>query len=247
MRIVIDEKNYKRKALLGRITLFGSLAILMGGLLLTLFGGQLGLLNPENSTLILVVYVVILLVGFAVSRLGFYFGNRYLSPTRPDAVLRDNLKGLDRKYALMVFQQPTNYMLIEPGGVTVFVVRNQEGKVAFREGRWKRRESLVRFWFGRDEPLGNPTEELTTEMGKVNKILTEKLTSLKVPVRGVVVFSHPKVDLDVEPAPFAILRADALKDYLRGAGKWKELPSSIQRKMREALGAPEMPKVESPS
>ncbi len=245
MRIVVDEKKYKRMALLGRVALFGSLAILMGGLLLTLFGQQIGLLGPENTTLFMVVYIGILLLGFSVSRLGFYFGNRYLSPTRPDAVLRENLKGLDRKYALMVFRNPTNYMLIEPGGVTVFVVRGQEGKVAYREGKWKRRESFLRFWFGRDEPLGNPTEDLTNEMNKVNAILTAKMPTLKVPLRGVVVFSNPKAELDVEPSPITVLRADALKDYLRGAGKLRELPNSIQRKVREALGAPDLPKAET--
>lgn len=244
MKIVIDEKNYKRKALIGRIALFGSIGILLGGLLLTLFGQQIGLLSPQNSTLFFVLYLFILLTGFAVSRVGFFLGNRYLAPTRPDAVLRDALKGLDRKYALMLFQGLTNYMLVEPGGITVFVARGQEGKTAFREGKWKRKESMLKFWFGREEPLGNPTADLNTEMAKVNKVLAEKMPTLKVPVRGVVVFTSPKAILDIEPSPIIILPATELKDYLRGAGKLKELPNSIQRKMREAVGAPELPKAE---
>lgn len=247
MKIVIDEKKYKRMALLGRIALFGSLGILLGGLLLTLFGQQIGLLNPENSTLFFIIYLGILFLGFTASRVGFHYGNRYLAPTRPDMVLRESLKGLDRKYALMLFRGPTNYLLIEPGGVTVFVVRNQEGKVTYREGKWKRRESLLRFWFGRDEPLGNPTADATEEMTKVNQVLTEKLPNLKIPLRAVVVFSNPKVILDVEPSPIAILRANELKDYIRGAGKLKDLPNSIQRKMREALGAPDLPRPETQS
>ena len=244
MRIIVDDKKYKRMALLGRVSLFGSLAILMGGLLLTLFGQQIGLLNPQNTTLFMVVYIGILLLGFAVSRLGFYFGNRYLSPTRPDAVLREGLKGLDRKYTLLIFQGPTNYMLVEPGGITVFVVRNQEGPVAYQGGKWKRGENLFKFWFGRDEPLGDPSADLTTEMGKVNKALTEKMPNLKVPLRGAVVFSSPKVVLDAEPSPIAVLRIEDVKDFIRGAGKLKELPNSIQRKMREAVGAPDLPKAE---
>lgn len=247
MKIVIDEKRYKRMALLGRIALFGSLGILLAGLLLTLFGQQLGLLNPENSTLFFVVYLAILLVGFTASRIGFHYGNRYLAPTRPDKVLRDSLKGLDRKYALLLFREPTNYLLIEPGGITVFIVRNQEGKIAYKEGKWKRRESLLRFWFGRDEPLGDPTADALEELGKVNKLLTEKLPTLKIPLRAIIVFSNPRAILDVEPSPIAVLPADGLKDYLRGPGKLKELPNSIQRKMREALGAPEVPRPESQS
>lgn len=247
MKIVIDEKRYKRMALLGRIALFGSLGILLAGLLLTLFGQQLGLLNPENSTLFFVVYLAILLVGFTASRIGFHYGNRYLAPTRPDKVLRDSLKGLDRKYALLLFREPTNYLLIEPGGITVFIVRNQEGKIAYKEGKWKRRESLLRFWFGRDEPLGDPTADALEELGKVNKLLTEKLPTLKIPLRAIIVFSNPRAILDIEPSPIAVLPADGLKDYLRGPGKLKELPNSIQRKMREALGAPEVPRPEPQS
>lgn len=245
MRVVVDEKKYKRLALLGRIALFGSLGILLAGLLLTLFGPQLGLLTPENSSLFFILYLIILMVGFTASRVGFHYGNRYLAPSRPDRVLRESLKGLDRKYALMLFAGPTNYMLIEPGGVTVFVVRNQEGKITYKEGKWKRKESLLRFWFGRDEPLGDPTADLTEELQKVNQVLTEKLPTLKIPLRGIIVFSHPKVVLDIEPSPIAVVRAEDLKDYIRGAGKLKDLPNSIQRKVREALGAPEPPRPEA--
>lgn len=245
MKVVIDQKRYKRMALLGRVALFGSLGILIGGLLLTLFGQQIGLLTPENSTLFFVIYIAILVVGFAVSRVGFHYGNRYLAPTRPDAVLRENLKGLDRKYALMLFQSPHDYVLVEPGGVSAFVIRNQDGRIAYKGGKWKRRESIFRFWFGRDEPLGDPTQEALAAAAKINKILTEKLPTLKIPVRGIVVFSNPKAVLEVEPSPVSVVRAEELKDYLRGAGKLREMPNSIQRKMREALGAPELPKGEA--
>jgi hypothetical protein len=170
-----------------------------------------------------------------------------LVPTRPDAVLRESLKGLDRKYALMLFASPTNYLLIEPSGVTVFVVRTQEGKISYRDGKWKRRENLLRFWFGRDEPLGDPTEDLNEELQKVQRVLNEKLPTLKIPLRGIIVFSHPRAVLDIEPSPIVALRADELKDYLRGPGRLKDLPASIQRKVREALGAPDLPRPESAS
>jgi hypothetical protein len=247
MKVVIDEKKQRRMALIGRLALYGSLGILLVGLLLTLFGPQLGLLTPDNSGVFFALYTVILLVGLIASRIGFHYGNRYLVPTRPDAVLRESLKGLDRKYALMLFAGPTNYLLIEPSGVTVFVVRTQEGKISYRDGKWKRRENLLRFWFGRDEPLGDPTEDLNEELQKVQRVLNEKLPTLKIPLRGIIVFSHPRAILDIEPSPIVALRADELKDYLRGPGRLKDLPASIQRKVREALGAPDLPRPESAS
>ena len=246
MRIVVDEKKVKRQALIGRITLFGSLAILVGGLLLTLFGQQLGIFNLNNLGLFYLVYTIILVVGFGISRIGMYYGNRYLSAGRPELILRENLKGLDRKYALMIFKLPVDYVLVEPGGVTVLIVKGQQGKIAFKEGKWKSRQGVLSYWLGRDEPLGNPTEEANLAMGKLTAIFKEKIPNLRITLRAVIIFSNPKADLDIEPSPIPVLRSDELKDYLRGQGKLDDLPKSIQRQVRAALDAPELPSGERP-
>ncbi len=246
MRIVVDEKKVKRQALIGRITLFGSLAILVGGLLLTLFGQQLGIFNLNNLGLFYLIYTIILVVGFGVSRIGMYYGNRYLSAGRPELILRDNLKGLDRKYALMIFKLPVDYVLIEPGGVTVLIVKGQQGKIAFKEGKWKSRQGVLSYWLGRDEPLGNPTEEANLAMGKLTAIFKEKIPNLRITLRAVIIFSNPKAVLEIEPSPIPVLRSDELKDYLRGQGKLDDLPKSIQRQVRAALDAPELPSGEHP-
>lgn len=245
MRITINEKKVRRQTLIGRIALYGSLAILLGGVLLSLFGQRIGLLNPDNLGLFYALYIGILVAGFGLSRVGMHYGNRYLTPMRPERVLRDHLKGLDRKYALMLFQLPVDYVLVEPGGVTVLIVKAQGGPVAYKGGRWSRRESIFRQWFGREEPLGNPTGDATESLASINEILVQKLPTLKIPQRAIIIFSDPGAKLDVEPSPIPVLRADGLKDYLRGEGKWKELPASIQRQMREALGAPPVEKLES--
>ncbi len=242
MRISVDEKKVKRNTLLGRYALVGSLVILMGGLVLTLFGQNFGLLDAKNTTLFFAIYAVILVLGFGISRIGMHFGNRHLSPLRPELALRENLKGLDRKYALMLFQQPTDYFLVEPGGVTVFIMRGQPGKTAYKAGKWKRRESFLTFWMGREEPLGNPTADATEALKKIGDMLAAKFPDLKVPVRALIVFTNAKAELDVEPSPIPVLMADDLKDYLRSDNKLRELPNSVMRKVREALGAPELPK-----
>jgi hypothetical protein len=244
MRISVDDKKVKRNARIGRYALIASLVILMGGLALTLFGQNFGLLDPQNSTLFFIIYLGILLLGFTVSRVGMFFGNRHISPLRPELALRENLKGLDRKYALMLFQQPTDYFLVEPGGVTAFIVRNQAGRTQFKAGQWKRRESFLQYWLGRDEPLGNPTHDAIAAQTKLSDIVAAKYPDLKVPIRAAIVFTNAKAMLDIEPSPIPILRAEDLKPFLRGDNKLRELPSSIQRKLREALGAPELPKAE---
>ena len=246
MRIQIDEKKVKRQALIGRIALFGSLAILVGGLLLTLFGQQIGLFSLDNLGMFYILYTVILILGFGISRVGMYYGNRYLAATRPEMVLRECLKGLDRTFALMMFQQPTDYFLIEPGGVTVLIMKSQGGKIEYKGGKWKSRQGILSFWMGRDEPLGNPDEEATSALAKLNTIFTDKAPNLKVSMRAVIVFTNSKVQLDMEPSAIKVLKSPELKDYLRGDGKLKEVPKSIQRQIRSALNAPEIPSGEKP-
>ena len=247
MRIIIDEKKVKRQALIGRIALFGSLAILLGGLALTLFGQQIGLFSLNNLGLFYLIYTVILILGFGVSRIGMYYGNRYLAAGRPEVVLREHLKGLDRKFALMIFKLPVDYVLIEPGGVTALIVKSQAGKIEYKNGKWKSRQGVLSYWMGRDEPLGNPTDEAKEALGKINKILVEKIPTLKISQRAIIVFSNPKAILDLEPAPIPVIRAEDLKDYLRGEGRLREMPNSIQRQMRAALDAPELPTGEKPA
>ncbi len=252
MRISADEQKIKRQARIGRAALTGSLVVLIGGLLLTLIGPQYGLLTPQNTGLFLVVYTAILAIGFTVSRVGMYYGNRYLSPTRPELMLREKLKGLDRKYALMLFQKPTDYYLVEPGGVTAIVTRStgvrrnaQAAKtITYKDGKWNTRTSFFSTWFGQEEPFGDPLADATNAAKAISDQIAAKDPTLKVPIRAVILFTNSNLTLNIEPCPTAMIKIDDLKDYLRGPGKLKELPSSIQRKMRDALGAPELPKAE---
>jgi len=244
MRISANDKKIKQQTTIGRVAVYGSLGILIAGVLLSLFGQNYGLFKPENIGLFYVIYFGVLIVGFGLSRVGMYYGNRFLMPTRPELMLREKLKGMDRKYALMLFQTPVDYYLVEPGGVTAFIVKNQGGPVSYRNGVWKRKSNILGGFFGREEPLGNPTAEATEALNKLNTAITANNPGLKVPQRAVIVFTNPSVQLDVEPSPIMAMKIDDLKDFLRGEGKLKDLPNSIQRKMRDALGAPELEKLD---
>jgi hypothetical protein len=131
--------------------------------------------------------------------------------------------------------------------VTALIVKTQAGKIDYKNGKWKSRQGFLSYWLGRDEPLGDPTEEAKEALAKLNAIFTEKTPNLKIPMRAVVVFSNPKAILDMEPSPIPVMRAGDLKDYLRSEARLKELPNSIQRQMRAALGGPELPPAEKPT
>lgn len=241
MRIVTNEPRVKRESMLAKIGIYGSLAVLMGGLALTLFGQQWGLLSPQNIVQFYIIYAGILLIGLLISRFGMFYGNRHLSPQRPELQLKENLKGLDRKFTLMLFKEPHDYILIEPGGVSAFICKNQQGTVTFKEGKWKNGQGVIARLIGRNEPLGDPKKESDEVLTGISAVLKAKMPSYQIPLRSIVVFCNPQVKLAVDPTPYAVIRPDGLKDYLRGAGKWKELPASVQRALRDALGAPSEP------
>ncbi len=240
MKILVDEKKLARNARIARGIVLGVVAVAIGLMIAVLLGSSSPAFRNINPSMILIAEIVIIAVLFGISRIGFVYANRYLAFNRPEKVLRDSLKGLDRKYALMLFQKPTDYLLIEPGGITVLIPRGQEGAVIQAEGKWRYNRGFLRSWMGRDEAIGNPSADAQKAMADIKKVLDEKAPEIKVPLRAVIVFTHPRVQLNAEPGPVTALRAEELKDFLRAAGKLHELPKSIQRKMREALGAPDV-------
>lgn len=236
MRIVVNESKVKRESNIGKFAIYGSLAILMAGLALTLFGQQWGILSENNIGLFYIIYLSILFLGLMISRVGMYYGNRHLSPRRPALMLREQLKGMDRKCSLLLFTEPCDYILIEPSGVTAIIYKNQNGEVSYKNNVWKFKTSFLNRVFGREEPLGDPKKDMDDALTRINTILTEKIPDQKIPLRGVVVFGGQNVTLDVDPTPFAVLKVDKLKDYLRGEGKLREVPAATQKAVREALG-----------
>ncbi len=244
MRISADDKKIKRNATLARAIIIGSLVIIGGLFVLSLPGTNFLTRDPETFQIVYIGMIALMLVVFMISRVGLVYANRYLSPFRPERVLRESLKGLDRKYALMLLRKPVDYYLIEPGGITVFVCKQQRGKVSYAGGKWKKAGGGLSSFFASEEPLGDPFAEATEAMTKLTAMLAEKLPALKIPIQAVVVFTHAEAKLDVEPTPTAVMLPPDLKDYFRGAGKRRDLPASIQRSVRAALDAPEIPAAE---
>jgi hypothetical protein len=242
MKIVVDEVKLARNAKLARGLVLGVVVVAVGMMILVL----LATMSPNNPVIanlnpatLLLVEIIVIVVLFVVSRIGFIFANRYLAFTRPEKVLRDSLKGLEKTNSLLLFQKPVDYLLIEPGGVTVFIPRAQEQKVAYRNGKWSYNRGFLRAWMGRDESIGDPSADAAEAVKKVQAVIAAKAPDVKVTVRPIIVFTHPKVELDVQPGPVAVLKADDIKDFLRGGGRLSPLPKPVQRKVRAALGAPE--------
>lgn len=225
MKVYINEAYVQRRAAVGKWASLLGIAVLAGGFIVSLRQPGLFLVSLGS-----------LLLGFLLSNVGIYYANRYMHRDRPDAVLAQALKGVDNRYALYQFLLPASQVLREPGGLTVFVLKPQEGLVSLEKGQWHNKQGWSRLlrWIGQ-EGLGKPDQEAGRETRRLQDWLKTQAPDLDVPVRGVVVFTHPKVELDLNAPPLPTMLAKQLKGWLRKAGKLAPFPQETQARLTKLL------------
>jgi len=184
---------------------------------------------------------VALIVGFLISQVGIYFGNRYGRQPRVDQVLDQALKGLGEKHVLYHYATPAGHVIIGPSGVWVLVVKYQQGRIRYHKGKWRQKGGPV-LWYLRlfaQEGLGRPDVEIAEEVKLIRKALVEALGDEEaeaVPVEPVLVFTSPKAVLeDVDDAPVPALKPEDLKGFFRERFKQKRLTPEQLKRVRDAL------------
>ena len=130
MKIVSNNKLIRRNKKVGNYTTIGSLVILGLGL-------YLSFANPQDPNLF-TYSLVCLLVGFLLSQVGIFFGNRWGRSPRPDELLNSSLKGLDDKYTLYHYITRVSHLLIGPAGIWVLFPYQQQGMITYnpQKMRW---------------------------------------------------------------------------------------------------------------
>jgi hypothetical protein len=225
MQVYVNEAYIKRRATIGKWASLLGLAVLLGGFIISL----------RNPSLFFISFGT-LIVGFLLSNVGIYYANRYVRPERPDAVLAQSLKGFDKRYALYQFRLPVSHVLREPSGLTVILLKPQEGTITLENGKWRHKQGWGRLlrWVGQ-EGLGKPDRELEHEVQVMQDWLQDQAPDLDAPVRGVVVFTNPKADLQLGDPPVPAMPAKQLKGWLRKAGKLPQLPDETFDRLKERL------------
>lgn len=179
-------------------------------------------------------------VGFLVSLTGSYLGERYVGPNAHYKRVPQALKGLGNEYTLLIYQLASPFVLVEPGGLTVISVKSQGGEISYDEGRWhhKQRLGLLRRFAGQ-ESLGRPDRLVQAEVEVIERDLRKELPGgIEIPVRGVVLFTHPDVvvHVDDDGLPVRALRAAELKRWLRKNPLKPTLDDGAQEALQEAIG-----------
>ena len=233
MKVVTNSKLIKRNAKIGQYTSIGALVILGIGL-------YISFKMPDKFAYSLGA----LLVGFFMSQIGMYYGNRWGRSPRPDELIDKGLKGLGREYNIYHYVTSVPHLLVGPAGVWTLLPYYQNGLIVYEKKRWKSRgggfiQSYLRI-FGQ-ENIGRPEIESETRIESIKRYLTRILPegSEIPPIRSLLLFTSAKVELKVEDAPLPTITPKELKDFLREKSKENPIGNLMLDMLLRALPKPD--------
>jgi hypothetical protein len=231
MNIETNENLIRRNARIAQVSMVAGLLVLVGGMVLSFRSAeQFGL------------SLAALLLGFALSQVGIYYGNRWGRRPRPDEILNQALKGLDGRYSIYHYITPVSHLLVGPAGIWVLLPRNQRGVITFEKGRWRQRGGGVMMTYLRifaQEGLGRPDLDIQHELENLEKYLHKILEDDELPaLNAALVFTHENVEVIIDedanpPAP--TLPVGKLKDHLRKFAKGKPISLDKSQEIQQVI------------
>jgi len=228
MKIIKNEKLISRNSKIGQYTSLGALAVLGVGM-------YISFTRPE----LIVWAVAALLVGFMLTQVGMYFGNRWGRSPRPDEKLDAGLKGLPGDFVIYHWTTPVSHLLVGPAGIWVLLPYHQRGAVNYRNNRWKMRggglmQGYMRL-FGQ-EGIGRPDLDAEAEINSIRNALAKNLEEEEIPEIGAaLVFTAEGVEIEAEEAPMPALPIKKLKDFMRNKAKEKPISAAELEKVKAVL------------
>jgi hypothetical protein len=228
MKIIKNEKLIKRNSKIGNWTSLAALAVLGLGMYISL-----------TRTDLFVYALVALLVGFTLTQIGMYMGNRYGRSPRPDEKLDAGLKGLPGDYTMYHYILPASHLLVGPSGVWLLMPYHQRGQVTYKKNRWKMSgggflQSYMRI-FGQ-ENLGRPDIEIDNEVNALNKYFAKQMDESEIPeIKPLIVFTNDEVELNAEATLVPALKLKQVKDFIRQKAKEKPISQLQLAAVKAAL------------
>jgi hypothetical protein len=183
--------------------------------------------------------LVALLLGFTLTQVGMYMGNKFGRSPRPDEKLDAGLKGLQNEYVMYHYTTPVSHLLVGPAGVWVVMPYHQRGQVSFKKNRWQMKgggflQGYMRI-FGQ-EGLGRPDIEIDNEIKSLRKHLLKHMEESELPeINALMVFTNEDVEVEAEDSPVPALKLKQLKDFMRQRAKENKLPSEILNRLKAIL------------
>ena len=228
MKIIKNEKLIKRNAQIGSWTSLGALVIL--GL-----GMYISFTRPD----LFIYSLLALLLGFTLTQVGMYMGNKFSRSPRPDEKLDAGLKGLQNEFVMYHYTTPVSHLLVGPAGVWIVMPYHQRGQVSFTKNRWRMSgggflQGYMRI-FGQ-EGLGRPDVDIENEIQSLKKHLLKHMEESEIPeINAIMIFTNDDVELEAENTPVPALKLKQLKDFISQKAKEKKLSAETLNKLKAAL------------
>jgi hypothetical protein len=212
MNVFTNEKLIKRNGRLGQVATFSGLLVLAGGMFVSFR-------YPTYS----IFAWVALLVGFALSQIGLYFGNRWGRHPRPDERIDLGLKGLNDQYTIYHYTTPAAHLLVGPSGLWIILPYYQVGKIVYERGRWKQKGGTFIQKYLRafaQEGVGRPDLDAPAEVESLSSFINKRIPEQSIPdARPLLVFTNEKVELEVGETPILTIPLKKLKETIRKSNK----------------------------
>ena len=228
MKTIKNEKLIKRNGKIGQWTSLGALLVL-----------GLGMYISFNRTDLFLYSIAALLIGFTMTQIGMFMGNRYGRSPRPDEKLDAGLKGLQNEFVMYHYMAPASHLLVGPAGLWVLLPFHQRGQVVYKKNRWKMSgggflQSYMRI-FGQ-ESIGRPDIEMNSEIDAVKKHLAKHMDEAEIPeINGMMVFTNDEVEIDPGDATIPVLKMKEMKNFFRQKAKEKPITSTQLAAVKAAL------------
>jgi hypothetical protein len=210
MKTIINSHKLHLRATISNIASVSGLLVLLSSVLLSVY-------KPEYF-----YYAnLLLLIGLGVSMTGIYFANRWVKRPRPETSLDVALKSLSNAHLLYHYPAlPSDHVLLTPNGLVVLETVNLGSHFTYKNGRWHERIT-----FGRalryivEEHLGNPIKSAQAAAADLEARLDPLVgEGAHLPVKPVVVFTHPASQIEVQDPPIPVYKLDKLKKHLQLPG-----------------------------
>lgn len=230
MKIIKNEKLIERNGKIGQWMSLASLIVLGLGL-------YISFTVPEYF----IYSIVCLVIGFTMTQISIYMGNRWGRSPRADEKFDAGLKGLHSDFVIYHFSSPVSHLLLGPSGAWVLHPLHQRGKVSYQKNRWKLSNGgfLQAYMsvFGQ-EGLGRPEVDAENEVQTLRKFLAKKMDESAIPeIKPILVFTSDEVEVDAGDSPIAAMRLKQLKEFMRQGGKNRSLSNEQITALSDALAS----------
>jgi hypothetical protein len=232
MNVLTHEKAIRRNAKIGQYTSLAALIILAGGM-------YVSFVYKDQSQMTYISFVS-LLVGFVLSQVGIYFGNRWGRRPRVDERIAAALKGLTKDYTLYNFLTPVNHLLVGPAGVWIIEAYYQRGTIVYEGNKWKQKGGGLLLGYLKifaQEGLGRPELDVKTDTDSLAEALKKALGEGQEipPIHTALVFTDARAEINADDAPVPTIKIEQLKELIRKTAKQNPFPATEIKRITAVL------------